>query len=96
MTKNEYFATDYHAFAGFGILGYRFWLFLGRSNLTPETTVDAILAAATLHNLLRCKSRESYTPPDFVDELEGDQVIHEGSFRQDNAQNVTIAHTQTE
>ena len=55
----------------FGILGCRFRLFLGRSNLTPETAVDAILAAVTLYNLLRCKSRESYTAPDFVNELEG-------------------------
>ena len=52
--------------------------------LTPETAIDAILAAVTLHNLLRCRSHESYTPPDFVDELEGGQVIHEGSWRQDN------------
>ena len=49
----------------FGILGWRFCLFLGCSNLTPETAVDAILAAVTLHNLLRCKSCELYTPPDF-------------------------------
>ena len=33
---------------------------------------------------------ESYTPPDFVDELEGGQVIHDGSWRQDNAQNVML------
>ena len=51
----------------FGILSYRFQLFLGRLNLTPETAVDAILAAVTLHKR-RCKSPESCTP-DFVDEL---------------------------
>ena len=51
----------------FGILSCRFQLFLGCSNLTPETAVDAILAAVTLHKL-RCKSPESYTP-NFVDEL---------------------------
>ena len=74
----------------FGILGCRFQHFLGRLNLTPETAVDAILAAVTLHNFFQCKSRESYTPPHLVDELEGGQVIHEGSWRQDNAQNVTL------
>ena len=63
---------------------------MGRSNLTPETAVDAIFVAVTLHNLLRCKSRESYTPPDFDDELKGGQVIHDGSWRQDNAQNVML------
>ena len=52
---------------------------LGRSNLTPEAAVDAILVAVTLHNLLRCKSRESYTPPDFVEKLERGHTIHEGS-----------------
>ena len=30
-----------------------------------------------LRNLLQCKSCESYTLPDFVDELEGGQVVHE-------------------
>ena len=69
----------------FGILGCWFRLFLERSNLTSETAVDAILAAVTLHNLLQCKSRESYTPTDFVDELERGQVINEGPWGQDSA-----------
>ena len=80
----------------FGILGCRFHLILGCLNLTPETADDAILAAVTLHNLLRCRSPEWYTL-DFVDKLEGGQIIHGGSCRQDNTQNVvTIAPTQTE
>ena len=82
--------------SGFGILVCRFRLLLGRLNLTPETAVDAILVAVTLDNLHHWKSLE---PPDFVEELEGGQVIHEGSWRQNNAQTksyVTIAHTQTE
>ena len=57
-------------------------------NLTPETAVDAILATIRLHNLLQFKSCESYTIPHFVDELEGGQVIHQGSWRQDNTQNM--------
>ena len=78
----------------FRLLACRIRQFLGRSNLTQEIAVNAILAAVTLHNhcvksiqtrtresvnLLRCKSRESHTPPDFVDELDDGQVIHEGS-----------------
>ena len=63
----------------FEILGRRFRFFLGLSNFTPKITVDAILAAVILHNLPRCKCRESYTSPDFVDELDENQVIHEGS-----------------
>ena len=74
----------------FGILGCRFQLFLGRWNFTPETAVDAILATVTLRNLFRCKSHESYTPPDFGDELEGGQVIHEGSWSQDNPPNIML------
>ena len=74
----------------FGILGCRFRLFLGRLNLAPETAFDEIVAAVTLHGLLRFKFRESYTPPDFVGELEVGQVIHEGSWRQDNTQNVML------
>ena len=85
--------------SGFGILVCRFRLLLGRLNLTPETAVDAILVAVALDNIHRWKSLDSYTPPDFVEELEGGQVIHEGSWRQNNALTkcyVTIAHTQTE
>ena len=46
----------------FGILACRFCLFLGRSNLNsirnqkhlkPETAVDAVIVALTLHNLFR-------------------------------------------
>ena len=73
----------------FGILASKFRFFLGCSNLTPKITVDAILAAIILHNLLRCKCRESYTSPDFV-ELDEGQVIHEGSWRQEDTQNVTL------
>ena len=36
----------------FGILACRFCLFLGRYKLTPETAVNSVLAAGTLHNLL--------------------------------------------
>ena len=55
----------------FGILVCRFRLCLGRFILTRETAVDAILVAVTLDNLLRWKSLESCSPPDFVEELEG-------------------------
>ena len=51
--------------------------FLRRSDLAPEIAVDAIPAAVTQHNVLQFKSRESYTPPDFFEELDECQVIHE-------------------
>ena len=75
----------------------RFRLFFGLSSLTSKVAVDAILAAVILQNLFRYKSRESYTSPNFVDELDEGQVIHERYWRQNNAHlNLAIAHTQTE
>ena len=77
-----------------GILAGRFRLFFRLSNLTSKVAVDAILAAVILQNLFRCKSRESYTPPDFVDELDEGQVIHERYWRQNNTHtNIAIAHS---
>ena len=74
----------------------RFRLFFGLSSLTSKVAVDAILAAVILQNLFRYKSCESYTP-DFVDELDESQVIHERYWRQNKAHtNIAIAHTQTE
>ena len=64
-----------------------------------ETAVDAMLVAVTLHSLLRCKSCESYTPPDLVGELKRGQIIYDGPWRQDNAQNVMLplpTHTHTQ
>ena len=66
---------------GSGILASKFRFFLGRLNFTPKIAADAILATVILHNLPRCKRCELYTSPDFVDELDEDQVIHEGSWR---------------
>lgn len=45
----------------------------------------------TLRILLQCKSRQLYTSPDFADELDKGKVIHEGTWRQDNAQNVMLS-----
>ena len=73
----------------FGILACRFRGFLGRSYLTPEITVDAIIEAVKLYNLLRCSSREftRLLIPDQLQVHQGQvinegrkgQVIHEGS-----------------
>ena len=53
---------------GFGIWSNRFRLFLGRANILPETAVGAAVASLVLHNMLRTKSRDSYTPSDAFDE----------------------------
>ena len=52
----------------FGILSWRFRLFLSRTCLSPETAIDLVLAAVTLHCILRTKSRDSYSPPEIFDE----------------------------
>ena len=75
----------------------RFRLYFGLSNTTSKFAVDAILAAVILQHFVRCKSRESYTLLDFVDELDEGQVMHERYWRQNNAhRNIAIAQTQTE
>ena len=50
---------------------------------------DTILAAVTLHNLLKSKSSDSYTP-DFVDEIDEIGNVSEGFWRQDSACNVML------
>ena len=52
---------------GFGIWSNRFRLFSTRPLLTPDKAVIAIMASLALHNMLRIKSSESYTPTRFVD-----------------------------
>ena len=51
----------------FGIWSNRFTLFAKRASLTPERAEIAVMASLTLHNLLRTKSRESYTPIGSID-----------------------------
>ena len=73
---------------GFGIWSGRFRLFLGRAGILPETVVNAAFASLVLHNMLRTKSRDSYTPPDaFDEEIDGNAVIS-GSWREDGGSKV--------
>ena len=52
---------------GFGIWNNRFKLFSTKTQLTPEKTAIAVMASLALQNMLRTKSRESYTPVGFID-----------------------------
>ena len=45
----------------------RFRLFATRASLTPEKTEIAVMSSLALHNLLRAKSRECFTPVDSID-----------------------------
>ena len=65
----------------FGIWGNRFRLFSVRNNLDPETTTQCVLASLVLHNMLREKSKEFYTPPGYADEDGPDGEFIEGRWR---------------
>ena len=67
----------------FGILSCRFRLFVARTCLSLETAVNLVLAAATLHKMLRTKSRNSYRPPEIFDEEIDFQTVRPGSWRSD-------------
>ena len=62
----------------------RFRLFATRASLTPEKTEIAVMSSLALHNLLRTKSRECFTPVDSIDfeNKTGDQRrdLTSGSF----------------
>ena len=72
----------------FGILSCRFRVFLTRTNLSPESAVDIVLACIVLHNMLRIKSRDFYSPPETFDEEIDFQTIRPGKWRIDGAPNV--------
>lgn len=71
----------------FGIWANRFRLFSNRANLSPEKTEIIVMASLALHNMLRTKSRESYTPAGFVDQ-ENEGVVVGGSWRDTSAPNI--------
>ena len=67
---------------GFGIWSKRFRLFSTRVLLRPDKAVTAIMVSLALHNMLRTKSSESYTPTGFVDfEIPNGNVI-QGEWRE--------------
>ena len=48
--------------------------------MQPEKPTSCTLASIALHNLLRTKSRNSYTSPGFADEADKDGRIYEGEW----------------
>ena len=63
----------------FGILSCRFRLFLASICLSPETTIDLVLAAVTLHNMLRIESRHLDSLPEIFDEEIDTKTVRPGS-----------------
>ena len=53
---------------GFCVWSNRFKLFSTKAQLTPEKITIAFMASLALHNMLRTKSSEFYTPFGFIDD----------------------------
>ena len=51
----------------FGILAARFQVFRQPIRTSPENVKDIALAAVALHNLLRERAKDNYSPPEFLD-----------------------------
>ena len=68
----------------FGILVHRFRIFTSKILLSPEKVTTITLAAIVLHNMLRQKSRECYTPDGFLDSEDENGNSIDGSWRKDN------------
>ena len=65
----------------FGILGNRFRVFSVRNNLNENNISIVVLASLSLHNFFHEKSRDTYTPPGFTDEIQMDGNICNGAWR---------------
>ncbi len=56
----------------FGIMTSIFRIYSTRINLDPYKAISVVKATLVLHNLLRSKSADSYTPCRFADEIVGE------------------------
>ena len=57
-------------------------VFNSKFNLIPDEATKVVLAAVVLHNMLRTGHANTYTPPGFADEIDGEKVV-EGSWRKE-------------
>ena len=67
----------------FGILASRFRIFLSPILLKPENAEKIVLASCALHNYLRTKSPNRYTPPQSLDRENDAHEFFEGEWRQE-------------
>ena len=63
-------------------------MFLARACLSPETAIDLVLAAVTLHNMLRTKSNDSHSPTEIYEEEIDFQIVRPGSWKSDASSSV--------
>lgn len=67
----------------FGILSSRFRVFSTVMCTNPESAIKIVLCAITLHNFLRSRVPERYTPTGALDMENSNGVVTEGSWRRD-------------
>ena len=65
----------------FGILVNRFRVFSVPNNLNENNVSIVVFASLSLHNLLCERSRDAYTLPGFTDEIQMDDNICNGTWR---------------
>ncbi|XP_067272827.1 uncharacterized protein si:dkey-121j17.6 isoform X2 [Pseudorasbora parva] len=65
----------------FGILANRLRVFRNTIYLEPEKVVKITMASLCIHNFLRERRSEAYTPPEFADWENGDHGLVEGTWR---------------
>lgn len=66
----------------FGILASRFRLFLGCIYMLPRNIRFVVMAAVTLHNILRSRNPRRYLPACDIDQENMDGTIRRGQWRQ--------------
>ena len=59
-----------------------FRVFYSKINLNPDKATTVVLAAVVLCNMLHTGHTNTYIPPGFVDEIDGDNVV-EGNWRKE-------------
>ena len=72
----------------FGIIANVFRVFYSKINLSTDKATKLVLAAAVLHNMLRTGHANTYTPPEFADEIDGYNVV-EVSWRKVQCQHIS-------
>ena len=55
-------------------------IFYSKINLSPDKATNFVLPAVVLHDMLRTGHANTYKPPGFADEIDGNNVV-QGSWR---------------
>ena len=69
---------------GFGILSSRFRIFHTTIDLHPDLATIVVNATVALHNMLCLKSKNTYNPPGFADQISTVGVVTDGEWRNED------------